>query len=192
MASCDATPSHTVDTNPRFDWYQSESQVVLTVFVKNIKPETSSVVFTEDEVGVVLATESGMRVNRTFPLERTINADRSSYKIFPSKLELKLTKSDGTHWTKLEKVPEPPKPSKPSPRNWDKVVNELDDKGEESDLGQLFQKIYEEGSDEVKKAMNKSFLESGGTELNTNWRAVEKDKVAIKPPDGLEWREWDK
>lgn len=77
-------------------------------------------------------------------------------------------------------------------RNWDKVVKELDDKSDENDLNQLFQKIYEDGSDEVKKAMNKSFLESGGTELNTNWSAVGKDKVSIKPPDGLEWRTWDK
>lgn len=38
--------------------------------------------------------------------------------------------------------------------------------------------------------MNKSFQESGGTVLSTNWEDVKKDKVDIKPPDGCEFKEW--
>ena len=49
-------------------------------------------------------------------------------------------------------------------RNWDKLVAEV--KQEEKDeklegdaaLNKLFQQIYSDGSDEVKKAMNKSFV----------------------------------
>ncbi|BES98898.1 Suppressor of G2 allele of [Nesidiocoris tenuis] len=189
-----ASDSPQVVTNPKFDWYQSESQIVLTLFVKKVKPEPeSSVIFGESQIVAKLTAEPGLRIEKTFKLEKQVKPRGCSYKIFPSKVEIKLAKFDGSHWPRLEAVPEVEKAqSKSQPRNWDRVVNELDDKTDESDLAQLFQKIYEEGSDEVKKAMNKSFVESGGTELNTNWGAVGHDKVSIKPPDGMEWRSWDK
>jgi suppressor of G2 allele of SKP1 len=39
--------------------------------------------------------------------------------------------------------------------------------------------------------MNKSFMESGGTVLSTNWAEVQKEKVDIKPPDGCEFKKWE-
>ena len=50
------------------------------------------------------------------------------------------------------------------PRDWDKVVANIneDEKNEKLEgdaaLNQLFQQIYSDGTDEVKKAMNKSFV----------------------------------
>lgn len=43
----------------------------------------------------------------------------------------------------------------------------------------------------MKKAMNKSFVESGGTILSTNWDEVQKSKVERKAPDGMEWKSWE-
>lgn len=34
-------------------------------------------------------------------------------------------------------------------------------------------------------------MESGGTVLSTNWNEISKDKVPVKPPSGMEWKEWD-
>ena len=36
----------------------------------------------------------------------------------------------------------------------------------------------------------KSFQESGGTTLSTNWDEVGKGKVEVQPPQGSEWKRW--
>ena len=33
--------------------------------------------------------------------------------------------------------------------------------------------------------------ESGGTVLSTNWSEVGKEKVEVKPPDGMEFKKWE-
>uniref|UniRef100_A0A6G1SCL9 Suppressor of G2 allele of SKP1 n=1 Tax=Aceria tosichella TaxID=561515 RepID=A0A6G1SCL9_9ACAR len=68
-------------------------------------------------------------------------------------------------------------------KNWDAIISEFE-KEEEQEVGvnELFKKIYESGSDETRKAMNKSFQESGGTVLSTNWDKVADKRVEPKPP----------
>lgn len=81
-------------------------------------------------------------------------------------------------------------------RNWDKLAADIEkeEKNEKLEgdaaLNQLFQKIYGEGSDEVKRAMNKSFVESNGTVLSTNWADVGSKKVECKPPDSMEFKKY--
>jgi hypothetical protein len=70
-------------------------------------------------------------------------------------------------------------------------------------LGEFFPFAFEEslinyciffdsdGDEKTRKAMNKSFQESGGTVLSTNWDEIQKDKVEVKPPDGMEFKKWD-
>lgn len=66
----------------------------------------------------------------------------------------------------------------------DKSVEDDKVEGDQA-LNKLFQDIFANGSDETKKAMMKSFTESGGTHLSTNWGEVGKGKVPISPPDGM-------
>jgi suppressor of G2 allele of SKP1 len=35
-------------------------------------------------------------------------------------------------------------------------------------------------------------VESGGTVLSTNWSEIGAKKLEVKPPDGMEWKSWDK
>jgi suppressor of G2 allele of SKP1 len=60
---------------------------------------------------------------------------------------------------------------------------ELDD-GDE--LSAFFKKIFAGGDDETRRAMAKSYTESGGTVLSTNWKEVGRKTVEPTPPDGAE------
>ncbi|TBU10589.1 SGS domain-containing protein, partial [Hamiltosporidium tvaerminnensis] len=63
-------------------------------------------------------------------------------------------------------------------------LQEISDDKEDQTALSFFQKIYEKSSDDVKRAMRKSFLESEGTVLSTNWDDVGNKKVdpASKKP----------
>lgn len=43
-----------------------------------------------------------------------------------------------------------------------------------------------------RRAMQKSFVESAGTVLSTNWNDVGKGKVGVKPPEGMEHKQYEK
>lgn len=76
--------------------------------------------------------------------------------------------------------------NKPKPftkKNWDAILAEFDEEeSKEQNVDALFKQIYQNGSDEVRRAMNKSYMESGGTVLSTNWDNVAHSKVEPKPP----------
>uniref|UniRef100_A0A1I8A1Q8 SGS domain-containing protein n=1 Tax=Steinernema glaseri TaxID=37863 RepID=A0A1I8A1Q8_9BILA len=76
--------------------------------------------------------------------------------------------------------------------DWDKVCKEVDEEEQaEGGVDQMFKKIYAQASDDMKKAMVKSFTESGGTVLSTNWSDIKEKKTDIKPPDGMEHRKYE-
>ncbi|PNS16514.1 hypothetical protein CAC42_248 [Sphaceloma murrayae] len=114
-------------------------------------------------------------------------------------------------------APAYPSSSRTGPKNWDKLAEDLtakkpkkDDKDststdkkndddddwdyekEEGDeVNGFFKKLYSGASEDVRKAMVKSFTESGGTALSTNWADVQKAPVPVQPPDGMEARKWE-
>lgn len=68
-------------------------------------------------------------------------------------------------------------------KNWDVIIDEFEkEEGKDQGVNELFKQIYESGNEDVRRAMNKSFQESGGTVLSTNWSNVADKKVEPKPP----------
>ncbi|KAL8740883.1 MAG: hypothetical protein Q9190_006457 [Brigantiaea leucoxantha] len=113
-----------------------------------------------------------------------------------------------------ESGPSYPYSSRSGPKNWDKVVDDLtkkpkkkkmadeeEQKDEDDDQGindydgadpvnGFFQQLYKNADPDTKRAMMKSYQESNGTALSTNWSEVGKGKVETSPPDGMEAKPW--
>ncbi|XP_030892455.1 protein SGT1 homolog [Leptonychotes weddellii] len=193
----------------KYDWYQTESQVIITLMIKNVQKNNVNVEFSEKELSALVKLSSGEDYNLQLRLLHPIIPEQSTFKVLSTKIEIKMKKTEAVRWEKLEGQGDVPKPKQfiadvknlyPSSshytRNWDKLVGEIkeEEKNEKLEgdaaLNKLFQQIYSDGSDEVKRAMNKSFMESGGTVLSTNWSDVGKRKVEINPPDDMEWKKY--
>eukprot|EP00095_Tigriopus_kingsejongensis_P001644 snap_masked-scaffold121_size336169-processed-gene-2.22 protein:Tk01644 transcript:snap_masked-scaffold121_size336169-processed-gene-2.22-mRNA-1 annotation:"suppressor of g2 allele of skp1-like protein" len=203
------------ESQVKYDWYQTETHVVIEVRIKSLHPESVQVQIQPTQLSVTtpIPDRAGADFVLDLELAHPIVPASSNFKVLASKLEVKLAKKTGQRWSSLQgdgtdtltstaggAEATPTNPSKypsSSGKDWSKIeseiLKELDDEKPEGEaaLNSMFQKIYSEGSDEVKKAMNKSFSESGGTVLSTNWQDIAKDKVDVKAPDGMEYKKWD-
>ncbi|KAI0110529.1 SGS-domain-containing protein [Hypoxylon sp. NC0597] len=83
-----------------------------------------------------------------------------------------------------------PTSSKKGIVNWDKI-DDGDDDEKEGDVNTFFQKLYKDADDDTRRAMMKSYIESNGTSLSTNWAEAKDKTYKTQPPDGAEARKWD-
>ncbi|KAI9844860.1 MAG: hypothetical protein M1838_002002 [Thelocarpon superellum] len=65
-----------------------------------------------------------------------------------------------------------------------------DDEGGSDPVNAFFKKLYSGADADTRRAMIKSYQESNGTALSTNWSEVGKGKVETTPPEGMEARSW--
>ncbi|CEQ41159.1 SPOSA6832_02839 [Sporobolomyces salmonicolor] len=228
-------------TKIRHEWYQTDSEVVVSVFIRNVKEEdlkvdiqersvsslspacrhaslprhelTSLLVVPQLSLSVRLPTGSDI-VFDLDPVAHPIDVAQSSYRVLQPKIELKLRKKDaGIKWTKVEGEDEPvgQKLSAPAEsaaagahaypsssrkhHNWDAIARDAaaEDEafekefstknpgaGGDKQLNELFQKLYADATDDQRRAMVKSYQESNGTALSTDWSDVKSSMVAKK------------
>jgi suppressor of G2 allele of SKP1 len=106
-----------------------------------------------------------------------------------------------------DKAPIYPTSSRKGPKDWDKLASDAlkaekakggekdadlgDDDDDEADpMNGFFKKLYKDADPDTRRAMMKSYQESNGTALSTNWADVSKGPVETHPPEGLVAKKW--
>ncbi|KAJ3683088.1 hypothetical protein LUZ60_013315 [Juncus effusus] len=210
-----AAQSAPVPSKPRFrhDYYNSVNEVVLTIFAKGIPKENVSIDFGEQILSVVVNVPGEEPYHYQPRLFAKIVPEKCRFTVLSTKIEIKLFKAEPITWTSLEysdkkAVPQkintpasstqrPTYPSSKSKVDWDKLEAEVkkEEKEEKLDgdaaLNKFFRDIYKDADEDTRRAMSKSFVESNGTVLSTNWKDVGAKKVEGTPPDGMEIRKWE-
>ncbi|KZT30561.1 SGS-domain-containing protein [Neolentinus lepideus HHB14362 ss-1] len=193
----------------RHEFYETEDKVILSVFDKGADPEQVSVKFEPRK----LSYKNGEKELVLEPLRSQIDPDASSYTVGKVKVEIRVVKIAQGRWGQLlgdspdplatfaTSAPASAATRKPH-KNWEGITTEIlasdpevtSDKdpnaGGDNAVNSFFQKLYGDADEDTRRAMMKSYVESGGTTLSTNWEEVGKGKVEGKPPQGSEWKKW--
>jgi SGS domain/CS domain len=182
----------------RMEWYQAAGSVSIDIYAKNVDKASSLVDITDSRVVARLVRPE----KEDYVLERDLFGDvdpaSSSWEVSKFKVEIKLTKAVGSlgEWKTLAReggeVSAGEKARLDGQRkvqavaakkkNWDAIAaKELENEKEESGPMDVFKTIYADADDDVRRAMMKSYSESGGKVLSTDWSDVGKRKVTYEP-----------
>ena len=184
----------------------SEFQFSLDYLYANIDASlsTSKIMSTKAEFTLIKSTP-GQKWPTLEGTERSITENRTEPTTDPSPDAIKRA-------VLSEKAPSYPTSSKTGTKNWDKLADDLtkkpkkEKKEEEEDQGDadgadydfeggdqvngFFQMLYKDADPDTRRAMMKSYVESNGTSLSTNWEQVGKQRIEPDPPDGMEVKKW--
>ncbi|KAL7254130.1 hypothetical protein ACSBR1_008516 [Camellia fascicularis] len=198
----------------RHEFYQKPEEVVVTVFAKGVPAESVSIEFGEQILSVTIDIR-GEEDAYTFQprLFGKIVPPKCKYEVLSTKIEIRLAKAEAIQWASLEFSKESTIPqrisvssgtqrptypsSKPRRVDWDKLEAQVkkEEKEEKLDgdaaLNKFFRDIYQDADEDTRRAMRKSFVESNGTVLSTNWNDVGSKVVEGSPPDGMEMKKWE-
>ena len=97
------TSPYVLTLTPRHDFYQTPASVIASFFLKKINKDKAKVEFKSKQLVLDLVTMDQVpkRYRAEVPLFAAINPKSSSFKIFGTKLEVSLAKSDGQSWPVL-------------------------------------------------------------------------------------------
>ncbi|OUC41186.1 SGS domain protein [Trichinella nativa] len=155
----------------KFDWYQSDETVTVTVKVNDVNKDDLAV-----EFGLKFLHLKWKKCDTPFMLNLDLSAE-----IIPDQSHYKTCTSSY------------PTSSVKAAKNWDQIVKQETEEIEKEDsstLNGFFQKLYDDCDDDQKRAILKSLVESHGTVLSTDWSEVSKRHVDCRPPEGAEWKKF--
>ncbi|XP_052185868.1 protein SGT1 homolog [Diospyros lotus] len=196
----------------RHEFYQKPEEVVVTIFAKGVLPENVSVDYGEQILSVTIDVPGQDTYNFQPRLFGKIIPEKCTFVVLSTKIEIRLAKAEAIQWTSLEFNKEnalvqrvnissvtqrPAYPSSKPTRDWDKMEAQMkkEEKEEKLDgdaaLNKFFRDIYQDADEDTRRAMKKSFVESNGTVLSTNWKEVGSKVVEGSPPDGMELKKWE-
>ncbi|KAJ1041562.1 hypothetical protein NDA11_003625 [Ustilago hordei] len=227
-SSSSSSSSSSAPATPRFDFYQTDTAVTLSIFIKSASTETVSVSINHQSllVRATCSTNGSEYMLTIDPLFSPVDPSYSSYKVLSTKIEVVLHKvQPGVRWVELQggarkdvvscaitpacaasQAAEANRTATPRARSkWDSFDPDADEPenasgatggsggegADEADINKFFQKLYADADQDTKRAMMKSYQESGGTTLSTDWSKVGKKQVQTQPPDGMEAKKWE-
>ncbi|CAN0902868.1 Protein SGT1 homolog [Linum grandiflorum] len=194
----------------KHDFYQKPEEVVVTVFAKGVPADRVSVDFGEQILSIRINFPEEDAYHLQHRLFGKIVPANCKYSVLSTKVEIRLAKAEPIHWTSLEykdtavvrrvdtSSEVPKRPAYPSSKvakvDWDKLEAQVkkEEKEEKLDgdagLNKFFREIYKDADEDTRRAMQKSFVESNGTVLSTNWKDIGNKKVEGSAPDGSKGR----
>ncbi|KAL3521576.1 hypothetical protein ACH5RR_019725 [Cinchona calisaya] len=196
----------------RHEFFQKPDQVVVTIFAKGVPAKNVAVEFGEQILSVAIDLPGEEAYTFQLRLFGKIIPATCRYEVLSTKIEIRLAKAEAIHWTSLEfsrdnlalqrinvssDTQRPTYPSSKATKDWDKLEAQVkkEEKDEKLDgdaaLNKFFRDIYKDADEDTRRAMMKSFVESNGTVLSTNWKEVGVKKVEGSPPDGMEMKKWE-
>ncbi|SCU77696.1 LADA_0A01750g1_1 [Lachancea dasiensis] len=208
-----------VSKKPTFkmDWYQTATTITISLFTSSLPRDKDSLhVYLspghQDLEVTYPIPSSGGEFQYTAKLLHEVDPDQIRVSILSKKIEISLAKKVKTQWKQLAKSTDPSitsKGSSPLPisdahgntesaklyptsskKNIDWSKLEVDDDEQNQSADAFFQQLYSGADPDTRRAMMKSFVESNGTALNTNWEEVSQKKVETVPPEGSEAKKW--
>lgn len=185
----------------RDEWYQSKQHVTITIYAANLATDSVSVSFGARCVSVSFPTSQNSEYNYSLDqLAGEIVPAECSYAVTAKKVEITLVKAEPAKWSALEAsaapaVSNPAASAAPSyPSSSRKKVDwahfAADEDEPNADPEDFFAKLYKDVDEDTRRAMMKSYVESNGTVLTTNWSEAKDKKFDTRPPDGMEAKKW--
>jgi suppressor of G2 allele of SKP1 len=170
----------------KLEYYQTDAKMVVTLFERNLEEAKVNVMCEPKKLKVT----AGEKVLLNTSLYGEVLSNEVVYSVKPRKVEITLKKKENKHWDALEDKRKDEEDAKKAALSdkWSSMIQEVEKEEEESkDVQGLFQKIFQNCDDDAKRAMLKSYTESKGTVLSTNWSEIGKKETEIKPPDSMEY-----
>ncbi|KAF2703038.1 SGS-domain-containing protein [Pleomassaria siparia CBS 279.74] len=166
----------------------SDFGYTLDPFYASVDPSQSTFRITPTKIEVTLKKETpGVRWHG---LEGVDNASQEEKPTIPTNDVVCKNASD--------RPPAYPTSSKTGAKDWDKVAKDALKSGKKTEHGAMdmeeeegdettrfFRTLYKDASPETQRAMMKSYSESGGTVLSTDWKDVGSKTVVPEPPEGM-------